>query len=183
MPDFGRGLRGTAKNYPDLPGSSDCRPLCHLFSGGIRQCSFEFRQIQARRGDRHLCKTLGAKKIGVISCSGLAKETRHFISYLKEEGIYCQLLCDLQGGAVAKEGEIGLPESVKTKDRPHDSICTPVLQAYILEREKTDLNVIIGLCIDHDSLFIRHSIAPVAHLIGKNQVHEHNPTAAVATLQ
>ena len=110
-------------------------------------------------------KTLGAQKIGVISCSGLAKETRHFISYLKEEGIasYC-VICKV--GAVAKEGEIGLPESVKTKDRPHDSICNPVLQAYILEREKTDLNVIIGLCIDHDSLFIRHSTAPVAHLKG-----------------
>lgn len=126
-------------------------------------------------------KNLGAKKIGIASCVGLVKETRQFISYLKTQGLdsYC-VLCKV--GAVDK-GDIGLPESVRRKDGAHESICNPLLQAHILEREKTDLNVIVGLCVGHDSLFIRHSAAPVTYLIVKDRVHHHNPVAGLDALQ
>jgi uncharacterized metal-binding protein len=45
------------------------------------------------------------------------------------------------------------------------------------------LNVIIGLCVGHDSLFIRHSAAPVTYLVVKDRVHGHNPSAGLAALQ
>jgi len=126
-------------------------------------------------------KNLGAKKIGITSCVGLVKEARQFISYLKSQGIesYC-VICKV--GAVDKS-EIGLPESVRNKEGAHESICNPVLQAYILKREETDLNVVIGLCVGHDSLFIRHSAAPVTYLIVKDRVHGHNPAVGLAALQ
>jgi uncharacterized metal-binding protein len=126
-------------------------------------------------------KNLGAKKIGIASCVGLVKEARQFISYAKSQGLESySVLCKV--GAVDK-GEIGLPESVRTKDGGHESICNPILQAHILEREQTDLNVIIGLCVGHDSLFIRHSTAPVTYLIVKDRVYNHNPAAGLAALQ
>jgi uncharacterized metal-binding protein len=126
-------------------------------------------------------RNLGAKKIGISSCVGLVKEARQFVSYLKTQGIDSfSVICKV--GAVDK-AEIGLPESVRTKEGAHESICNPILQAYILEREKTDLNVIIGLCVGHDSLFIRHSAAPVTYLVVKDRVHGHNPVAGLAALQ
>ncbi len=126
-------------------------------------------------------RNLGAKKVGIASCVGLVKETRQFISYLKSQDLesFC-VLCKV--GAVDKS-EIGLPESVRRVEGAHESICNPVLQAHILEHEKTDLNVIIGLCVGHDSLFIRHSAAPVTYLIVKDRVNGHNPAAGLAALQ
>ena len=63
----------------------------------------------------------------------------------------------------------------------HEALCNPVLQARLLNKEKTDLNVIIGLCVGHDSLFIKYSKAPVTTLITKDRVLGHNPAAALYT--
>ena len=40
--------------------------------------------------------------------------------------------------------------------------------------EKTDLNVMMGLCVGHDSLFIKYSEAPVTVLFTKDRVTGHN---------
>jgi uncharacterized metal-binding protein len=125
-------------------------------------------------------ENLGARKIGIAACVGLAKEAKLFISYLESRGLETySVFCKV--GAIEK-CEIGLPESVRMKPGAHESICNPVLQARILEREETDLNVIIGLCVGHDSLFIKHSAAPVTYLIVKDRVHGHNPAAGLAAL-
>jgi uncharacterized metal-binding protein len=63
----------------------------------------------------------------------------------------------------------------------YEAICNPILQAKLLNRQKTDLNVVVGLCVGHDSLFIRHSKAPVTTLITKDRVLGHNPAAALYT--
>jgi uncharacterized metal-binding protein len=125
-------------------------------------------------------KNLGAKKIGIASCVGLVKEARQFIKYATSQGLESySVLCKV--GAVDK-AEIGLPERVRSGNGAHESICNPVLQAHLMEQEKTDLNVIIGLCVGHDSLFIKHSAAPVTYLIVKDRVHGHNPSAGLAQL-
>ena len=33
------------------------------------------------------------------------------------------------------------------------NMCNPILQAKLLNKAKTDLNVVVGLCVGHDSLF------------------------------
>ena len=38
-------------------------------------------------------------------------------------------------------------------------MCNPILQAKLLNRAKTDLNVVIGLCVGHDSLFYKYAEA------------------------
>ena len=43
-------------------------------------------------------------------------------------------------------------------------MCNPILQAKILNNEKTDLNVIIGLCVGHDSLFYNILMPYAQHL-------------------
>ena len=41
------------------------------------------------------------------------------------------------------------------------------------------MNVVLGLCVGHDTLFIRHSKAPVTVLSGKDRVLAHNPVGAL----
>ena len=58
-------------------------------------------------------------------------------------------------------------------------MCNPILQAKQLNAEKTDLDVVIGLCVGHDSLFYKYSDAVVTTLLTKDRVLGHNPVAAL----
>ncbi|MGL4802501.1 MAG: DUF1847 domain-containing protein, partial [Cetobacterium sp.] len=44
---------------------------------------------------------------------------------------------------------------------------------------QTDLNILFGLCVGHDTLFIKHSEAPVTVFAVKDRVLCHNPVAAI----
>ena len=122
---------------------------------------------------------IGARKIGIATCIGLIQETRLFVKVLKAHGLesYC-VLC--KAGSVDKT-EIGIPEELKVRKGSYEAICNPILQARLLNRRKTDLNVIVGLCVGHDSLFIKHSKALATTLITKDRVTGHNPAAALYT--
>ena len=52
----------------------------------------------------------------------------------------------MQGGGIDKE-QAGIPDDVKVRPGQHESMCNPIVQARILNREGTDLNVIVGLCV------------------------------------
>ena len=122
---------------------------------------------------------IGAKRIGIATCIGLIEETRIFVKILKANDLEPHaVLCKV--GSVDKT-EIGIPEEMKLQKGTHESICNPVLQAKLLNQWKSDLNVIVGLCVGHDSLFIRHASAPVTTLIVKDRVTGHNPAAALYT--
>ena len=62
---------------------------------------------------------------------------------------------------------------------PDNSPCNPIAQAAILNKEETQLNYIIGLCMGHDILFTRYSKAPVSTLIVKDRLLANNPAAAI----
>ncbi|PKM80728.1 MAG: hypothetical protein CVU89_12390 [Firmicutes bacterium HGW-Firmicutes-14] len=124
-------------------------------------------------------KKTGAKKIGIATCVGLMNEARIFAKILKAKGLesYC-VICKV--GSTDKT-EVGVAEDLKVKKGCHESLCNPILQARLLNRAKTDLNVIVGLCVGHDSLFIKYSKALVTTLITKDRVMGHNPAAALYT--
>jgi uncharacterized metal-binding protein len=122
-------------------------------------------------------KRIDAKKIGIATCVGLINETKSFIKFLDAQGISSYTVA-CKVGAVDKT-EIGIPAEHKIKKGEHESACNPVLQARILAREKTDLNVIVGLCVGHDSMFIKYSEAPTTYLIVKDRVLAHNPVGAL----
>ena len=126
-------------------------------------------------------KKIGAKKIGIATCMGLINESKIFAKILQNKGLECYcVVCKV--GSVDKT-EIGIDESFKIKKGRHESICNPILQAKLMNKEKTDLNVIVGLCVGHDPLFIKYSEAPVTTLITKDRVLGHNPAAALYTSQ
>lgn len=58
-------------------------------------------------------------------------------------------------------------------------MCNPIGQAALLEKAGTQLNVILGLCVGHDTLFLRSSAAPTTVLAAKDRVLGHNPVAAL----
>ena len=63
--------------------------------------------------------------------------------------------------------ELGIPERCLEVG---PNICNPVLQALVLNGEKTELNIALGLCVGHDSLFYKYSEAPVTTLSAKDRL-------------
>jgi len=57
--------------------------------------------------------------------------------------------------------------------------CNPAAQALILNHHKTEMNIIIGLCVGHDITFTHLSKAPVTTLIAKDRSSPHDPTACL----
>ena len=77
---------------------------------------------------------------------------------------------------------IGLDRSEQIDPAKDEAMCNPVLQAMVLNREKTDFNILLGLCVGHDSLFFKYSEALCTVLAVKDRLLGHNPLAAVYNL-
>ena len=121
---------------------------------------------------------MGYHKVGVATCVGLLDEARIFTRILRAHGLDVYTVC-CKCGAVDKS-TVGIPEDRKLNGGgSHESMCNPILQARILEEEKTEVNVLIGLCVGHDTLFLQHTAAPTTVLIVKDRVLGHNPAAAL----
>lgn len=120
-------------------------------------------------------KRMGMKKIGIATCVGLIEESRIFAKILKKNGFEVY-------GVACKVGsfnktDIGVEEKYTTVTGP--VMCNPILQAKLLNKAKTDLNVVVGLCVGHDSLFYKYSKAITTTLITKDRVLAHNPAGAL----
>lgn len=120
-------------------------------------------------------KRMGMKKIGIATCVGLIEESRIFARILKKNGFEVY-------GVACKVGsfnktDIGVEEKYTTVTGP--VMCNPILQAKLLNKAKTDLNVVVGLCVGHDSLFYKYSKAITTTLITKDRVLAHNPAGAI----
>ena len=74
---------------------------------------------------------------------------------------------------------LGLKDEEKVHPGEFEAMCNPAAQAMLLNKEHTELNMILGLCVGHDTLFIKNSEAPITVLAVKDRVTGHNPLAAV----
>ncbi len=117
---------------------------------------------------------MGYKKLGIATCVGLIRESRTLAQILRNHGFEVYGVACKCG--VQKKASVGCDPSC---DELGPNMCNPVLQAELLNEEGTDFNVTMGLCVGHDSLFYKHSNAPVTTLVAKDRVLAHNPCAAL----
>jgi uncharacterized metal-binding protein len=120
---------------------------------------------------------MGYKKIGLVFCIGLAKEAAIVSQLMIDHGFEVTSVACKAGG-VPKES-IGIKEGEKIFIGGHESMCNPILQAMVVNEVKTDFNVLVGLCVGHDSLFFKYAEAPTTVLAVKDRVTGHNPLAAL----
>lgn len=123
-------------------------------------------------------KKMEVKKIGIATCVGLIRESRMLARILRAHGFeVCGIAC--KAGVVPK-AEIGIP---KECEEIGINMCNPIHQAKYLNAEKTDLNVVVGLCVGHDSLFYKYSDAITTTAVTKDRVLGHNPVATLYTAE
>jgi len=124
-------------------------------------------------------RRIGAHKLGIAHCVGLMHEARLAREILMAGGFEVYTAC-CKVGSIGKE-KIGLKDEEKIHPGQYEALCSPVGQAALLARAGTQLNVVVGLCVGHDSLFFMHSQAPATVLIAKDRVLGHNPVACLYT--
>ena len=74
-----------------------------------------------------------------------------------------------------------MEDEKRSKGRKGGVMCNPIAQAEILNREGTDFNIAVGLCVGHDSLLFKYAKSLTTVLIAKDRVLGHNPAAALYT--
>jgi len=113
-------------------------------------------------------KIRGMKRLGIATCYALIPESRSLSEILEAnafEVVSVSCLC----------GEVN-PQDLCM---PGNIFCNPIMQAEVLNQEKTELNMMVGLCLGHDILFLRYSKAETTPLVVKDRALGQNPVAAL----
>jgi uncharacterized metal-binding protein len=114
---------------------------------------------------KNFARLSGIRRIGIANCIGLQKEADMLRKTL--EGEFEVFVVDCKTGKI--------PSSVLFNDQTRGVSCNPAGQAEYLHENNTELNISFGLCMGHDIIFNKKSIAPVTTLIVKDREHKHNP--------
>jgi uncharacterized metal-binding protein len=124
-------------------------------------------------------KLRGYQKLGLAFCIGLSDEAQMLTNVLLNEGFEVAAVTCMCGAICSDD--IGLPEEDKIVAGFRQPMCNPIGQAAVLDGEGCQLNVLVGLCVGDDTLFIKHSQAPVTVLAVKDRVLAHNPLGVLYT--
>jgi len=120
---------------------------------------------------------MGYKKLGVAFCGGLNNEAKTLNKILVAQGFEVVSVCCKVG--VNPKETLGIAEEEKIRIGQFESMCNPIAQASILNHSDVEFNVLVGLCVGHDSLFFKYANAPTTVLVAKDRVTGHNPVAAL----
>lgn len=152
---------------------------CHLAQAAARTEAAGYCEETRVEEVMSFARRLGVERLGIANCVGLLWEARLLQEILEANGFQVASVC-CKAGSIPKE-EIGLTDEEKIRPGQFEALCNPIGQAKLLNEVGTGLNIVVGLCVGHDSLFFRHSEAPVTVLVTKDRVAGHNPVAALYT--
>ena len=130
---------------------------------------FGMNRIEAIRS---FARSEGYSRIGIAHCITFNREAAIINNYLAQE--FEVFRVDCKYGRLSRNDLYG--------DGGSRALCNPAGQADYLNKNKTDLNISIGLCVGHDMIFNTKSAAPVTTLYTKDFSNGHDPDRAVAEI-
>jgi len=146
----------------------------------IKSCEIEaagYGEWTRLRETVEFARSMGYKKLGLAFCRGLCSEAKTVAEILRKAGFETvSVIC--KTGGVDKE-YCGIPNEHKVKPGSFEAMCNPIAQAMLLNEQETEFNIVLGLCVGHDSLFYKYSKAPVTTLVTKDRVTGNNAAAAI----
>lgn len=175
---------------PELPGNCPMRneaymstvftpytdPEIHKFYVATKICTGtedEHRYTARLKGVLNLCRCMGYKRIGLAFCGEYMEEAQTYASVIRKFGFEVVSVCCANGGFILDaDGNI-------TRAADGQAQCNPIGQALLMNEQKTDFNLIFGLCAGEDALFERHSDAMCSTVFVKDPVMGHRPLAAL----
>ncbi len=122
-------------------------------------------------------KKMGYKRLGLAFCLGLTMEVKIVEEILIGYGFEVVSVCCKAGNS--SKDIIGISDDEKIYKGTDEAMCNPIFQAKALAHEQVDFNILLGLCVGHDSLFLKFTDIPTTVLAVKDRVTGHNPMAAI----
>jgi len=170
------------KEYNNTPGIGEFAKQASIQEADgymNRDLGYEFVRASKTRIEEVMgfAEKMNYKRLGMAFCIGLSKEAKVVEKLFSSKGFdVVSAVCKV--GRISKE-HIGVGKDQQIVPDTTEAMCNPVVQAMILNKGKTDLNVLLGLCVGHDSLFFKYTEAPCTVLAVKDRLLGHNPLAAV----
>ena len=121
----------------------------------------------------NFAKGANFKRIGIAHCITFGYEAdlleKYFSKYFEVFTVDC------------KYGRIQKREILGGEGRR--ILCNPAGQADYLNKQNTDLNISMGLCVGHDMIFSKASEGLVTNLFDKDFTNNNNPAQALADIE
>ena len=100
-------------------------------------------------------RRMGYTKLGLAFCAGLHKEAAIVDRIFRKNGFeVVSVIC--KTGSIPKD-RAEIPSEFRVRPGSYEAMCNPIAQAELLNREGTQFNVCLGLCVGHDSQIGRAS--------------------------
>ncbi len=125
----------------------------------------------------YFCLEMDYHKIGLAFCTDLFEPAEILARVLRRFFDVYPISCKIGGNYVADSPASGEKTPLTTGTKR--IACNPLAQAKLFNRLNTDLNIIVGLCVGADCLFIKASHAPVTTLFVKDKSLANNPIGAL----
>ncbi len=122
-------------------------------------------------------RKMGFRKLGIANCISFEDHACVLSQILESHGFeVVSVAC--KNDNIPKE-ELGLDDAEKIRPGQFEPLCNPIAQAALLNEHGSEFNIVMGLCIGHDSLFFKHATGLTTVLVAKDRVLGHNPVAAL----
>lgn len=125
----------------------------------------------------YFCLDMQYKRIGIAYCIDLQEPTEILVRVLKRFFDVFPVCCKV--GGIIQNNPFKLESDTKGNDINHKISCNPWGQAQALNDLNTDINVMVGICMGADCIFIEGSNAPAIALFIKDKSLANNPIGAL----
>lgn len=166
--------RGSSEDAKIARVATQVEGLCYQRTPGSETINAKWTRVEDTLA---FAKLMGYQRIGIATCIGLLDESNRLALILRAQGFEPLSVCCKTGSR--DKLELGIAEADKVRPGTFEPACNPIAQARLLNAARTDMNIIVGLCVGHDMLFSRHSNAPVTTLVVKDRVTGHNPVSVL----
>ena len=122
---------------------------------------------------KNFARKAGFKRIGIAHCISLPQEAAAVMQFLADEFEVYRVDCKC--GRVTKHEMLGC--------EGNGIMCNPAGQADYLKENNTELNISMGLCVGHDMIFNKESVAPVSTLVVKDRTTKNNTMESIHNLK
>lgn len=126
-----------------------------------------------------LCRKMGYHHIGIACCTGWAEEAELCAKLFRKEGFLVESVICSCGSINEADLGVPLPAPEQCDAEGFSLACNPVGQAMLLNKAGTEFNILLGLCVGHDSLFLRYTNTLTTVLTVKERRFAHNPIAGI----
>jgi uncharacterized metal-binding protein/predicted Fe-Mo cluster-binding NifX family protein len=121
----------------------------------------------------YFCLDMNYNKLGVPFCHEMIDATRTLVGVLARFFEVLPVSCRIVGHTEQETLDF------QGAEEERGFLCNPQVQAEVLNRWGSDLNVLVGLCVGADCIFNQASKAPVTTLFVKDKSLANNPIGAL----